>query len=114
MKPIDRFGLDLKRIRFLALSDATDEIFFVEEDRSVRADNTFPLKNIRFETPADLANRKIQVRFDRKNFDPNKVIVYYKGQRIGPARPVDLIANDRPPRQPPPDATHTDTAAINN
>jgi putative transposase len=97
MKPIDRFGLDLKRIRFLAISEATDEMFFVEEGRSVRTDNTFPLKNIRFETPANLANRKIQVRFNRKNFDPNKVIVYYKDQRIGPARPVDFIANDRAP-----------------
>jgi putative transposase len=98
MKPIDRFGLDLKRIRFLAISEATDEMFFVEEDRSVRPDNTFPLRNIRFETPANLANRKIQVRFDRKNFDPARIIVYYKGQRIGPARPVDFIANDRPPK----------------
>lgn len=104
MKPIDRFGLDLKRIRFLAISEATDELFFVEETRSVRSDNTFPLKTIRFETPAALANRKIQVRFDRKNFDPAKVIVYYKGERIGPARPVDLIANDRPPRTDPPTA----------
>jgi len=119
MKPIDRFGLDLKRIRFLAISEATDEMFFVEEGRSVRTDNTFPLKNIRFETPANLANRKIQIRFNRKNFDPNKVIVYYKDQRIGPARPVDFIANDRaparqaesmgaagtPPRQLPPNTT---------
>ncbi len=114
MKPIDRFGLDLKRIRFLAVSEATDEIFFVEENRSVRADNTFPLKNIRFETPVNLPNRKIQVRFDRKNFDPNKVIVYYKDQRMGPARPVDFIANDRPPRQKPTDETNTGTAPINN
>ena len=121
MKPIDRFGLDLKRIRFLAISEATDELFYVEEERSVRPDNTFPLKNIRFETPANLASRKIQVRFDRKNFAANKVIVYYKGQRIGPARPVDLIANDRapggaasrPPRQPPPEATHTNTSSVN-
>jgi transposase InsO family protein len=99
MKPIDRFGLDLKRIRFLPICDANDELFFVEEERSVRADNTFPLKKIRFETPAVLANRKIQVRFDRKNFDPARVIVYYKGQRIGTAKPVDFVANDRPPRQ---------------
>lgn len=111
MKPIDRFGLDLKRIRFLAVSEATDEIFFVEENRSVRADNTFPLKNIRFETPANLPNRKILVRFDRKNFDPNKVIVYYKDQRMGPARPVDFIANDRPPRQKPADETSTDNTS---
>jgi transposase InsO family protein len=97
MKPIDRFGLDLKRIRFLAISEATDELFFVEEDRLVRADNTFSLKNIRFESPAALHNRQIQVRFDRKNFGSDKVIVYYKLQRIGPARPVDFTANDRAP-----------------
>jgi transposase InsO family protein len=114
MKPIDRFGLDLKRIRFIAISEATDEIFFVEEDRSVRTDNTFPLKNIRFETPADLPNRKIQVRFDRKNFAPNKVIVYYKGQRIGPARPVDLIANDRPPRPSSAGETNSDNHPSNH
>ena len=98
MKPIDRFGLDLKRVKFMPISDSSEEIFFVEEDRSVKADNTFPLKNIRFEAPADLANRKIQVRFNRKHFDPNHVIVYYKQQRIGSARPVDFVANDRPPK----------------
>jgi putative transposase len=99
MKPIDRFGLDLKRVRFLPVCEANDELFFVEEDRLVRADNTFSLKNIRFEPPADLHGRQIQVRFDRKNFGSDKVIVYYKENRIGPARPVDFIANDRPPRE---------------
>ena len=97
MRPIDRFGLDLKRIRFLPVCDANDEIFFVEEERCVRADNTFSLKNIRFEPPAALHGRLIRVRFDRKNFGANKVIVYYKDQRIGPARPVDFAANDRFP-----------------
>lgn len=114
MKPIDRFGLDLKRIRFLAISEATDEIFFVEESRSVRADNTFPLRNIRFEASADLANRKIKVRFDRKNFDPSKIIVYYKDQRIGPARPVDFVANDRPPRPAAAGETNSANPAPNN
>jgi putative transposase len=99
MRPIDRFGLDLKRIRFLAVSSADDELFFIEDSRQVRADNTFSLKNIRFEAPAALHNREIQVRFDRKNFAPDKVIVYYKSQRLGPARPVDFTANDRMPRQ---------------
>jgi transposase InsO family protein len=97
MKPIDRFGLDLKRIRFLPICEANDELFFVEEDRVVRADNTFSLKNIRFEPPADLHGRKIQVRYDRKHFGSDKVIVYYRDQRIGPARPVDFTANDRAP-----------------
>lgn len=100
MRPIDRFGLDLKRIRFLPVCEANDEIFFVEEERCVRADNTFSLKNIRFEPPVELHGRQIRVRFDRKNFGANKVVVYYKDQRLGPARPVDFAANDRFPVLP--------------
>ena len=97
MKPIDRFGLDLSRIRFLPPSEANDELFFVEEERTVRADNTFSLKSLRFEAPRDLRNRKIAVRFDRKNF--NRVVVFYKGERMGKATEVDLIANDRKPSE---------------
>ena len=95
MKPIDRFGLDLGRIRFLSPGDVNDELFFVEQDRSVLADNTFSLKNTRFEAPRDLRNRKVQIRFDRLHF--GRAIVYYKGERMGEARPVDFVANDRKP-----------------
>ena len=94
MRPIDRFGLDLKRIRFLSPNAANDELFYVEEIRSVAKDNTFSLKRIRFEAPRDLRSCKVQVRFDRQAFD--KAIVYYKGERMGEARAVDFIANDRP------------------
>ncbi|MCP4546583.1 MAG: transposase family protein, partial [bacterium] len=95
MRPIDRFGLDLSRIRFLPPGEANDELFFVEEDRTVLADNTFSFKKIRFEAPHDLRSRKIQVRYNRISFD--RAIVYYKGQRMGQAHPVDFTANDRPP-----------------
>ncbi len=95
MKPIDRFGLDLSRIRFLPPGDVSGELFFVEHSRKVLADNTFSLKNTRFEAPRDVRNRKIQVRFDRLKFD--RAIVYFKGERMGEARPVDFIANDRKP-----------------
>ncbi|MEK6684454.1 MAG: DDE-type integrase/transposase/recombinase [Nitrospirota bacterium] len=98
MKPIDRFGLDLKRIRFLPPNDVTDEFFFMEETRQVKVDNTFSIKNQRFEAPADLRNRSIQVRFDRHSF--SKVIVYFKGSRIGQAQPLDPTANDRHPNHP--------------
>jgi len=54
MRPIDRFGLDLPRIRFLPPGDVNDELFFVEQERGVLADNTFSLQNIRFEAPRDL------------------------------------------------------------
>jgi putative transposase len=95
MKPIDRFGLDLSRIRYLSPGEVSDELFFVEQERSVLADNTFSLKNTRFEAPRDLRNRKVQVRFDRLHFE--RAIVYYKSERMGEARPVDFVANDRKP-----------------
>lgn len=96
MRPIDRFGLDLSRIRFLPPNEANDELFFVEQDRNVLADNTFSLRNIRYEAPRDLRTRKAQVRYSRTHFD--RVVVYYKGERMGDARPVDFVANDRKPK----------------
>ncbi len=96
MKPIDRFGLDLRRIRFLPPDQVSDELFFVEESRKVLADNTFSLRKTRFEAPRDLRNRTIAVRFDRNNF--GRVVAYFKGERMGDARLVDFIANDRPAR----------------
>lgn len=96
MRPIDRFGLDLSRIRFLPPSDANEEFFFVEEDRTVLADNTFSLRRVRFEAPRDLRSRKIQVRFERHG--SGRVIVYYKAERMGEARVLDAVLNDRKPR----------------
>jgi putative transposase len=99
MSPLDRFALDRHRVRFLPPNEANDELFFVEEERHVRADNTFSFKSLRFEAPRHLPDRTIQVRFQRK--DPiARVIVYYKGQRLGPARLLDPVANDRPPKPP--------------
>jgi len=95
MKPIDRFGLDLSRIKFLPPSEVNDELFFIEDKRNVKADNTFPFNNIRYEAPADFRNKEIQIRYDRHN--PTRLVVYYKNQRIGVAAKVDFIANDRPP-----------------
>jgi transposase InsO family protein len=95
MRPIDRFGMDRARLRFLPPNQANDELFYIEDDRKVRADNTFHLGNVRYETPADLRSRTIQVRYDRRA--RSCPIVYYKGQRFGPAQPVDLQANDRRP-----------------
>lgn len=97
MRPIDRFGLDLSRIRFLPPNPANDELFFDEETRTVRADNTFSFKNARFEAPAELRRRQIHIRFDRAR--PTNPIVYYKAERIGPAAPVDFCANDRRPNR---------------
>jgi putative transposase len=99
MSPLDRFALDRNRVRFLPPNEANDELFFVEEDRHVRADNTFSFHAVRFEAPRHLSERAIQVRFQRK--DPTtRVIVYYKGERMGEARRLDAVANDRPAKKP--------------
>ena len=112
MRPIDRFGLDLSRIRFLPPSDVSDELFYMEEERSVLADNTFSLKKARYEAPRDLRSRKVQVRFDRKHL--GRAVVYYKGERMGEARPLDRIANDRMPPRDTRDTRGTSTHAYDN
>jgi putative transposase len=96
MSPLDRFALDRRRIRFLPPNEVNEELFFVEEDRVVKADNTFPFKTLRFEAPRHLPNRTVQVRFDRRR-PTRKLVVYYKGERMGEARPLDPVANDRAP-----------------
>jgi putative transposase len=51
---------------------------------------------VRYEAPRDLRSRKVQVRFDRQSF--GRVVVFFKGERMGEARPVDFVANDRKPK----------------
>ena len=65
MSPLDRFALDRKWVRFLPPNEANDELFFVEEERHVRADNTFSFKSLRLEAPRHLPDRTIQIRFQR-------------------------------------------------
>lgn len=100
MSPLDRYALDRKWVRFLPPNEANDELFFVEEERHVRADNTFAFKSLRFEAPRHLPDRTIHLRFQRSR-PVARVIVYYKGQRMGEARLLDPVANDRKPLNPP-------------
>jgi hypothetical protein len=93
MKPLDRFGIDLARVRFLAPSEHHDELFHAEATRKVKKDNTFSFGSRRYETPVDLRDREIQLRYDRHRQDTSAVIVYYKGQRMGAARLLDAVAN---------------------
>lgn len=97
MTPLDRFALDRRRVRYLPPNEVNEELFFIEEDRVVAADNTFPFKRRRYETPRHLAGQKIQVRFERKR-PHRKVVVYTHGERMGQARPLDPVANDRSPK----------------
>src|SRR5204862_2043641 len=60
MKPLDRFGIDLARVRFLAPSEHNDELFYAEATRKVKKDNTFSFAARRYETPVDLRDKQIQ------------------------------------------------------
>jgi len=108
MSPLDRFALDRKWLRFLPPNEANDELFFVEEERHVRADNTFSFKSLRFEAPRHLPDRTIHLRFQRSS-PLERVIVYYKGERMGQARLLDPVANDRKPSVAP-SALHSQPA----
>ena len=92
MKPIDRFALDRNRIRYLPAINANDELFYMEEERTVIATNTFSFKAVTYEAPVNLAGKKVQIRYDRNDSD-SPVIVYYKNQRMGEARLLDAVAN---------------------
>jgi transposase InsO family protein len=94
MAPIDRFAIDRKRITFLSPSDSTDELFYAEAQRKVKKDNTFSFKGIRYETPVELSGKAIVIRHCRSSISKSPVI-YYKDQRMGEARVVDLIANGK-------------------
>ena len=100
MSPLDRYALDRKWVRFLPPNEANDELFFVEEERHVRADNTFAFKSLRWEAPRHLPDRTIHIRFQRSQ-PVSRVVVYYKGERMGEARLLDAVANDRKPLNQP-------------
>ena len=93
LKPIDRFALDIKRIRFLPPAESSEELFYTEDTRVVKKDNTFTFKSIRYEAPADLRSKKINIRFNRHN--PTRIMVYYKGQRMGEAGKVNFVMNSK-------------------
>lgn len=97
MCPLDRFNLDHRRIQYLMNDAFTEEVFFVEEDRKVSKVNVFSINSHKFECPVDLRNKTIQVRYDRSQRD--RLIVYFKGQRMGEALPLNLIFNAHQPRQ---------------
>lgn len=91
MKPIDRFGVDLSRIRFLTPSQDADELFYAETTRTVKKDSTFSFRGSRYETPFDLRGKEIKLRYERHH--QGAVIVYENERRIGQARLLDAVAN---------------------
>ena len=103
LSSLDRFALDRNRVRFLPPNEVNDELFFVEEERHVRADNTFSFKAVRFEAPRHLPERTIQIRFERQR-PAARVIVYYRANawpRPAHSMPSPMIGRRKTgPRRP--------------
>ena len=91
MKPLDRFNLDHNRIHYLTNDEFTEEVFFAEQERKVTNVNVFSLNTQKYECPVDLRGKTVQVRYDRTRRD--RVIVYFKGQRMGEATALNLSFN---------------------
>lgn len=96
VKPVDRFALDIARIKYLAPGQANDELFYSEDTRTVKADNTFSFAGKRYEAPRDVRSQEVVVRHDPT--DPAAPLVVYLGpDRLGEARPLLPVLNDRAP-----------------
>ncbi|MFT3831057.1 MAG: DDE-type integrase/transposase/recombinase [Opitutaceae bacterium] len=101
MKPVDRFALDLSRVKFLAPGQANDELFYSEDTRTVKADNTFSFAGRRYEAPRDVRSRVVVVRFDPLDHVA-PLVVYLGADRLGEARSLLSIDNDRASPKPRP------------
>jgi hypothetical protein len=74
------------------VTQVTEELFYAEDSRQVKKDNTFSFKNTRYEAPADFRGKTIHIRFSRSKAG-GPLIVYYKNGRMGEAKILNLIAN---------------------
>ena len=97
MSPLDRYALDRKCGSLPPRpTRPTTSCSLSSEERHVRADNTFAFKSPPlFEAlPAPAGSNDPCIRFQRPR-PVERVIVYYKGERMGEARLLDAVANDR-------------------
>ncbi|MFQ5626732.1 MAG: hypothetical protein ACE5FM_08785, partial [Methyloligellaceae bacterium] len=69
-----------------------DELFYAEATRKVKKDNTFSFSSRRYETPVDLRDKEIQLRYDRRRHgtggDPaRKAAARERDKRFGEGQP---------------------------
>lgn len=108
--PLDRWVRLSGGLRPLPREVNLDELFFDQATRRVAKDGTFSLDGRIFEAGPALIGRRINVRFDP--FDLRRVLVVAENQQIEPVFPVDLQANRRVRRNPPPQPQDTPPVAL--
>ena len=93
--PLQRWQRDIEHVRQLPPSTDLRRLFFYRVDRLVRRDSTFLIHGRFYEAPPHLAGRRVEVRFDP--LDPIAMDVYFEGQLVSTARPVDAVINAQLP-----------------
>ena len=101
-KPLDRWLRLSSGIRSLPVDVDLDSLFRDQTTRRVAKDGTLTMSGHRFEAGPNFIGRKVTVRFDP--FDLRAVQVVADSGDSVVAYPVDLVANRRVRRQPPPAA----------
>lgn len=104
-KPLDRWLRLSDGIRSLPLDVDLDALFLDEVSRRVAKDGTLSLKGKRFEAGPRFIGQKVSVRFDP--FDLRSVRVAADSGESILAYPVNLSANLRLRRSPPPEESTT-------
>lgn len=94
--PMEKWLSSPRHPRLLPDNPLTDNLFLLETQRCVKKDGTFSLCGKRFETSYVYAAKKITVRYH--GHDLTRVYVYYDGNYVGPAQPLDPGANNQLPR----------------
>ena len=93
--PLARFQQDLPRHRTLGLlANHLDEIFYHREQRSVRKDGTISFNSNRYEVNYILVGQQVLIVFDPHTEKVLYVESLKDNRCLGPATPVDRIANN--------------------
>lgn len=100
--PLDRWEAGREHIRF-ATPEELASVFLWEEERSVRKTGTIALGGNQYPVEARLVGQKVTVRFDP--FDLSQVQVVVRGQVVGTASPLELVARTYNKAQPSPPTT---------
>ena len=99
--PLDRWLRLSEGLRPLGREIDLDELFWDQTTRRIAKDGTLSLQGRIFEAGPALIGQRVTVRFDP--FDLRRVVIVTSDDRTQQAFPVDLAANRRVRRNPPPE-----------
>jgi len=92
-KPRDRWNAGLDKVRY-AEEETLRRAFLWSERRTTDKAAIFPLFGIRYQVNAELARKRLEVRYDPEQLD--EVEVYYQGEFVERVQPFEVQAERRP------------------